>query len=741
MAFAGLRTIRGQLIASLVLFELLALGLFTAVLLKERDDEAHQRMMRRLEYQASELAVVSRLALRDNDMEMLHTVVTSMLQFPTISAVKVTDAAGLAIAASDARLNGTRSLSIWEMQQIPEVHALNILVRPDGDPEAVMPVRLQGSPMAYIWIYPKDSGMAADSKEVLRVVLLGAFAVILGCTVLAALIARSLTNPLTRLLAATRMIIKNPEDVSAFPLRVNSSNEAADLTIAFNLMVDSIEEQRRGLGDTLALLDSMLANAPIGIAFFDRQARFVRANRFLAESESLGPAGFLGCRVDEVFSPEAAAALAAAIEQVFEHGTSVQDLEVTAFVAPDMPGANAGADAAEKSDEIPGSVGSMHAGSSGNGASSAGSVLDPNQNVRTWLANVYPVRTAAQATRWAGVVLVDITERLRAEEALRRTEKLAVTGRLSASIAHEINNPLEAVTNLLYLLRHHGTLGAQEAEWTEAAQHEVARVSQMTQQTLRFYRQSTKPVQASLTELMDSVLTLHQGRFNTLQVELERRYRDTGSLVCFTGELRQLFANLVGNALDAMQPGGGKLVVEVHASRLWKGNQPPGVRVTVADTGCGMSRVVRKRIFEPFYTTKEATGTGLGLWVGAEIMQKHQVTLQIRSRERAADHNGNGASSHGSGDCLHVVLPGDPHRKRLPRKPRRQPGDKLERPGQCFLDKAGTRTASGCCSLRLACCLANAAARRRTLGHVLGLRDPEAVHGDVAHPHTAQHRG
>ena len=600
----GLRTIRGQLVASLVLFELFALIFFSAVLLEERSTEADQRMMRRLEYQASELEVVSRLALRDHNMEMLHTVVTSMLQFPTIASVQVTDGAGIAIASSDARQNGTSVLSDTERKLLPDVHSFKILPRRDGLRAAVIPVMLQGQPAAYIWIYPKEGAARTDFKEALRVSVLGAIAVIVACSVLASLIARSLTRPLTKLLAATRSIIRNPADTSAFPLQVSSRNEAADLTIAFNLMVASIEEQRSGLSDTLALLDSMLANAPLGIAFFDRQNNFVRVNHYLAASHALGVTRYLGRRLDEVFPPSAALTLAAAIEQVFEQGAFVQGLEVTGLdLSPEPEPARPDS-------------------------------LQPE--LRTWLVNVYPVRTAGQQTRWAGMVMIDITQRLRAEQALRETEKLAVTGRLSASIAHEINNPLEAVTNLLYLLRHHGSLAPEAAAWAEAAQHEAARVSEITQQTLRFYRQNSRPRQANVSELLDSVLTLHRGRITNLQVGLERRYRDAGDLFCFTGEVRQLFANLIGNALDAMQPTGGRLIASVRRSRSWKDPSSVGVRVSVADTGCGMSRAVRSRIFEPFYTTKEATGTGLGLWVSAEIMTKHGVSLRIRSRERGA---------------------------------------------------------------------------------------------------------
>jgi signal transduction histidine kinase len=634
MAVARLRTIRGQLIASLVLFELLALIFFSAVLLHERNEEAHQRMLRRLEYQASELEVVTRLALQDNNLQMMHTVVQSMLQFPTIAAVRVSDPSGHTMAASDARTAsdagapGGALLSEWERTQLLSVHSLLVARSPSGAVEAFMPVTVHGRVAAFVILFPRDASYSNAVGELLRVSAWGTAAVLLACTMLAALIARSLTRPLVRLMAATRQLIINPEDTSAFPLPVQGQNEAADLTIAFNLMVAAMEEQRRGLGDTLALLDSMLANAPIGIAFFDRNGRFVRVNHFLAAESLSESSHYLGRRIDEVFTPEAGRPLSAAVEDVFANGTTLQELEIAAIDLLQPDGALQGKSSAS----------------------------------RRWLVNVYPVRTTAQTIRWAGVVFVDITERLRSEQTLRDTEKLVAVGRLASSIAHEINNPLEAVTNLLYLLQNHGTLGEEERRWTESAQHEVERVSAITQQTLRFHRQSTRPEQTSLAELLDSVLTLYQGRVTTLQVMLIKRYRAAGDLSCFAGEIRQLFANLIGNALDAMQPSGGNLVLEVRESCSWRDTSICGVRVTVADTGCGMSAQVRKRIFEPFYTTKEATGTGLGLWVGAEIMSKHQVSLRIRSRERMAGFpdkapNGtlDGAASH------HGRSPGRPH--------------------------------------------------------------------------------
>jgi signal transduction histidine kinase len=167
------------------------------------------------------------------------------------------------------------------------------------------------------------------------------------------------------------------------------------------------------------------------------------------------------------------------------------------------------------------------------------------------------------------------------------------------------------------------------------AQHEVARVSEIAQQTLRFYRPSTSPALANVGEILDSILTLHSGRVHTLRVDVTRRYGKEIELYCLSGALRQVFANLITNALDALN-GGGRLMIRARRSHCWKDGRP-GVRVVVADTGSGMPVAVRRRIFEPFFTTKMATGTGLGLWVTLDIMEKHQGLILVRSRCEAEE--------------------------------------------------------------------------------------------------------
>jgi PAS domain S-box-containing protein len=230
--------------------------------------------------------------------------------------------------------------------------------------------------------------------------------------------------------------------------------------------------------------------------------------------------------------------------------------------------------------------------------------------------------------RFIGTI-VDITERRGAVDALVQAEKLAATGRLAASIAHEINNPLEAVTNLLYLLR--STKDVEErTNYLLLAEEEVKRVSEIATQTLRFYRDPSGPTNCDLTMLLESVLTLFNGRAHLLGIEPQTRFAEGCWLYGSQGELRQVFVNLIGNALDAMLYG-GRLIVR---TRRYAGERA-GVRATIADTGEGMNKETMKRLFRPFFTTKSTTGTGLGLWLSLEILNKHGATIKVRSRRSA----------------------------------------------------------------------------------------------------------
>lgn len=229
-------------------------------------------------------------------------------------------------------------------------------------------------------------------------------------------------------------------------------------------------------------------------------------------------------------------------------------------------------------------------------------------------------------------VNTDVTQIQHQEEALRRSEKLAAVGQLASSIAHEINNPLESITNLLYLVRHSESMEDIQ-QYARIAQEELARVTEITLQTLRFHRQQSRAVAMDIGELLRTVMTLYTGRLLVRNVSVELTLVDVPKVVCLEGEIRQVVNNLVRNALDAMS-GGGRLLVRLHAE-CHPRSRRMGVRVTVADTGEGISPNIRARLFEPFQTTKEQTGTGLGLWVSKGIIEKHGGHIRMRSRREA----------------------------------------------------------------------------------------------------------
>lgn len=248
--------------------------------------------------------------------------------------------------------------------------------------------------------------------------------------------------------------------------------------------------------------------------------------------------------------------------------------------------------------------------------------------------------------RQIAIFVADISLQKKSEETLRRTEKLAVAGRLAAAIAHEINNPLAGMTNCLYLLGQ-CELPAQAREFLDTATSELNRVSQITVQTLRFHRSSMHAKSTDVHELFETVLTLLQSRLAQLGIEVERRFVQVPLISVHEGEIRQLIANLVSNAIDAL-PRGGRIVVQT-APAVHARTGVNGVRLTVADNGLGMDATTQSRVFEPFFSTKGITGTGLGLWISREIVEKHQGTIRVRSRR--AD------SSHAGGTVFSVFLP------------------------------------------------------------------------------------
>jgi PAS domain S-box-containing protein len=223
----------------------------------------------------------------------------------------------------------------------------------------------------------------------------------------------------------------------------------------------------------------------------------------------------------------------------------------------------------------------------------------------------------------------DVSQQKRVEKALHTTERLATVGRMAATIAHEINNPLEAVTNLVFLAQ--SCMSDDKGKmFLQQAQQELARVALLTKQTLGFYRETKGARELTLGELVTPLVSVFSARARNKQISIETQIRRDPKLQGIPGEIRQLFANLLNNSIDAA-PNRGRIVIRVSSARERTGAERDGVRLTVCDNGPGIAFELRKKLFEPFFTTKKEVGTGLGLWVSTNVVRKHEGTIRVRS--------------------------------------------------------------------------------------------------------------
>jgi signal transduction histidine kinase len=220
------------------------------------------------------------------------------------------------------------------------------------------------------------------------------------------------------------------------------------------------------------------------------------------------------------------------------------------------------------------------------------------------------------------------------EERLRKVEKLAAAGQLAASLAHEINNPLASVTNALYILQNFSDLPAETTALVNTAAGELARVSRIVKQSLSYYRVDRAPKEIDLAQIIQESLRIFEEKFRKAGLQIRTRIRPQTTILGFGDEIRQAIDNLLLNAVEAT-PRGGRLVVSLRLSRDRKDQRQPGIaRLTIADTGSGISRDQLSRLFEPFFTTKAEKGNGLGLWVVRGIVTKHEGSIRIRSSTR-----------------------------------------------------------------------------------------------------------
>jgi PAS domain S-box-containing protein len=614
------QSIRWQMLAGLLLLETLSISLFGILLVRQRVRDVTARAHTRLSYEVTSLALQVRQALIEQQPGWIGHSVNMLGVAPTVSMAKVTDPAGKMLFTSRGEADELTLLPV-EVALIPQIKSggPQCVTLPGNQWECAQAIYTDHNLRGIAWVEYDQNPLKEQVGAIIRDTIVFAIIWIIASAVLVLLMARSIAQPLATLHRGARELTESLDNSSRFPLPVPVHNEVGDLIEVFNRMVASLAEQRSGLNDTLSLLDSMLANAPIGLAFCDRSCRLVRVNQVFADLAGVSLSRHLGRTLPELLPAPVADELEKAVLRVFATEQPVRNLELSGE-----------RDASGKAERL--------------------------NRTWTWLVSAYPVRTNPTQVRWAGVIVLDASDRKRSEEALRRSEKLAVTGRLAASIAHEINNPLEAITNLLFLMRNFTTLDEQAQNYVSMAEHEVRRIAEITQQTLRFYRQSTLPARATMAELLDSVLSLHQGRFNSLDIKVERDYDPSLDLFCFAGEIRQVMANLVGNAADAISTG-GRVLVRARRSRNWTNPSQAGVRFVVADTGSGMDSEVLERVFEPFFTTKEVTGTGLGLWVSHAIIAKHHGLVHVRSRVRATQSQG---STGDSGTVFEIFIPDDP---------------------------------------------------------------------------------
>ncbi len=257
---------------------------------------------------------------------------------------------------------------------------------------------------------------------------------------------------------------------------------------------------------------------------------------------------------------------------------------------------------------------------------------------------VSPIRNAAGEIAGVSEVARNIARQKRAEEAVRISEKLEAVGRLASSVAHHINNPLAAVTNLLFLLQNED-LSPEGKQYLATAHREISRVAHISTQAMGFCGNGGEPVWASISAILDEALALHDNRIDVSGIEVLRDYDATLRLRCHPGELRQVMVNLMGNAIDAM-PFGGRLQLRVR--RVTDGKTArPAMCITIADNGRGMSAGTLRHAFEPFYTTKDRIGTGLGLWICADVVSRYSGRIATRS---------NDSPGH-SGSVFRVFLP------------------------------------------------------------------------------------
>lgn len=227
----------------------------------------------------------------------------------------------------------------------------------------------------------------------------------------------------------------------------------------------------------------------------------------------------------------------------------------------------------------------------------------------------------------ASKIARDISDHKRMERLLLQSEKLAATGRMAAAVAHEINNPLESLINLIFLARQNCAPDSKPYTLLMTAEEEMERLSHLARQTLGYYKDTTSPVEVHLHELLENILTVYNARMMSAGVALDTRFNDLQKIRVSKGEMLQVFSNVIANAIDAMKDGGTLKI----STRNVHGTATDGVQVVIQDNGSGIEQANLSKVFEPFFTTKGNVGTGIGLWVTRELLERRGGQISIAS--------------------------------------------------------------------------------------------------------------
>jgi len=256
---------------------------------------------------------------------------------------------------------------------------------------------------------------------------------------------------------------------------------------------------------------------------------------------------------------------------------------------------------------------------------------------------ISPIRDATGRVVGASKIARDISDRKRIQRLLVQSEKLAVTGRMAAAIAHEINNPLESLINLIFLARQNSAVGGKAHNYLLTAEQEMERVSHIARQTLGYYRDTNSPVDLYLHDLIDNVLTVYNSKLLAAKISVDTRFNDPQKIPVSRGEMLQVFTNIIANAMDAMRRGG---VLRI-STRKHQSSAGEGIETVVQDSGVGIAQEHLEKVFEPFFTTKGDLGTGIGLWVARELVENRGGKISLTSSTK----DGN------SGTTITIFLP------------------------------------------------------------------------------------